>query len=493
MFVAKNSLPLSETANLGHFLEETLKRTARCFFLPRFNPEMAARLITEIENEVTDLLVDLIKIDTTNPPGNETAAAEFLQKSLNKDDFDCEILESSPKRGSLVTRMKGIGKGPRLLLLSHLDVVAAKPEEWSVDPFGGVVKDGFVWGRGALDMKGMTAIEVITLKLLKRNGIKPKGDIILAATADEETGGASGADFVLKNHQEGVYAEYVLNEGGGSSIPANGKNVYTVSTAEKGLLWFRIKARGTPGHGSMPEIADNAIMRMNYAVQKLGGYKARIQVVNSLRTFISTVAASDSSIRHPLTELLNHPEKSGEILAELEKTAPAIADEIRPRLSMTLTPTIIHGGVKENIVPSECTAVFDCRILPGQTISQTQTLIRNLLREVDLNKLEFETIQAQEPSESPSDTPLYEAMENTLKEFDPQCEVTPMLMTGGTDSRFFRKKGSICYGFHPLRSETKLGEKTTRREHGIDERISVENLVFGVSVLYETVKRFMSN
>jgi acetylornithine deacetylase/succinyl-diaminopimelate desuccinylase-like protein len=453
---------------------------------------MPISLMTEIRDEVTNLLADLIRIDTTNPPGNETAAAEVLQKSLEKDGFKCEIFESSPSRGSLVTRLNGVQEKPRLLLLSHLDVVAANPSEWSLDPFGGVIKDGFVWGRGALDMKGMTAIEIVALKLLKRNNIKLKGDIILAATADEEAGGTRGAEFMLNNYPDKIFAEYVLNEGGGSSIPTTRKNMYTINTSEKGLLWFRIKARGTPGHGSMPETADNAIMRMNRIIQKLGEYEPKIQVVPSVRKFLTEIAAADPTLEGLIMKLLNHPEKSNEILKEMEKKAPNIADEIRPRLRMTITPTIIKGGVKENIIPSECTAVFDCRILPGQTISHTQSLIRNLLEKSDLNKLEFEDIQAQEPSESPFDTSLYEAIKTTLMEFEPDCKVAPILMTGGTDSRFFRKVGSICYGFHPLRSENKFGQKTTRREHGIDERISIDNLVFGVTLLYETIKRSMS-
>jgi acetylornithine deacetylase/succinyl-diaminopimelate desuccinylase-like protein len=361
-----------------------------------------------------------------------------------------------------------------------------------VDPFSGAVKDGFVWGRGTLDMKGMTAIEVMALKLLKRNNVNLKGDVILAATADEEMGGVGGADFLLRNCPEKVFAEYVLNEGGGSSISTREKTVYTVNTAEKGLLWFKVKAKGIPGHGSMPDAADNAILRMNKVVAKLGNFRGKAQLVPTVEQFLRELAAKDSSLNEPLTQILANPEQSDVVLAEVEKTAPAIADEIRPRLRMTITPTIINGGVKENVIPSECTAVFDCRVLPGQSTLEAQALVRELLKDIGLDKLSFETIQAQEPSESPVDTPLYGVIRSVLREFEPDCAVAPSLMTGGTDSRFFRRMGSVCYGFHPLRSETRFGEKATRREHGIDERISVENLVFGASVLYETVKQFMT-
>ncbi len=447
---------------------------------------------SEIRNEVTSLLSQLIQINTTNPPGSETAAAQFLAQNLTADGFNCEVIESAPDRGNVITRLRGSGEKPRLLLLSHLDVVAANPAEWSVDPFGGVVKDGYVWGRGTLDMKGMTVIEVVALKLLKREGIKLKGDVVLAATADEEQGGSSGAGFLVQHCPEKVSAEYVLNEGGGSSISTHQKMVFTVNTAEKGLVWFRVRAGGLPGHGSMPEAADNAILRMNRVVSLLGNYRARAELVPTVRQFLSELALQDEALAEPLGKLLADPSQSDAVLTELEKSAPTLADELRPRLRMTLTPTMIHGGVKENIIPSQCEAVFDCRVLPGQSTGAALEQFRALLAASGLDKLSFEVIQAQEPSESPLETPLYETIRGVLGDFELGCGVAPTLMTGGTDSRFFRRLGSVCYGFHPLRSETRFGEKAPRREHGIDERISVDNLVFGASVLYETIKRFLT-
>ena len=454
--------------------------------------KMNVDLLRETEEEVTNLLSELIRFDTTNPPGNETKAAKYLTETLGQDGFKCEVFESAPERGSVVTRLKGTGEKPNLLLLSHLDVVGANAEEWSVNPFGGVIKDGFVWGRGALDMKGMTAIEVMALKLLERNGVKLRGDVVLAATADEEMGGLGGADFLLRNHKEKVFAPYVLNEGGGSAIPTLSKNVFTVNTAEKGLLWFRVKAKGVPGHGSMPEAADNAIMRMNKVVEKLGNYREKIVLVPTTKQFLRELAADDESVREPFMRMLADPESSDSVLDGLEKTATTIVDEVRPRLRMTITPTMINGGFKENVIPSECEAVFDCRVMPGQTTEEAQSLVRKLLYDVGLDKLSFENIQIQEASESPVETPLYSVIASVLRDFEPGCGVAPLLMAGGTDSRFFRRFGSVCYGFHPMRSETRYGLKPTRREHGIDERISVENLVFGVSVLYETIRRFMT-
>ena len=452
---------------------------------------MPIQLLKEVEDEVIHLLRDLIRIDTTNPPGNETKAAKYLSENLDKEGFKCELFESAPERGSVITRLKGTGEKPILLLLSHLDVVAANAEEWSVDPFGGAVKDGFVWGRGALDMKGMTAIEVMVMKLLKRNGVKLKGDVVLAATADEEQGGLSGADYLLRNYPEKIFATYVLNEGGGLAVPTQNRNVFTVQTAEKGILWFKVRAKGTPGHGSMPNVADNAIMRINKVVEKLGNYRSRVSLVPTVKSFLEEIAREDTALKEPFSRLLANPELADEILDELAKTAAQLAEEVRPRLRMTITPTIIHGGIKENVIPSECETVFDCRILPGQESAQTIGLIKALLEEVDSEKLVFESLQMQEPSESKAETPLYDAISAVLREFEPNCGVTPMLTTGGTDSRFFRRKGSTCYGFQPMHPEMSSG-KVVKREHGTDERISIENLVFGTSVLYETVKKFMT-
>ncbi|MBS7608122.1 MAG: M20/M25/M40 family metallo-hydrolase [Candidatus Bathyarchaeia archaeon] len=449
------------------------------------------KLLKEIEGEVTALLSDLIRINTTNPPGNETRAAKYLAETLEKEGFECEVLESAPGRGNIITRLKGTGEKPNLLLLSHLDVVAANPKEWSVDPFSGLVKDGFVWGRGAMDMKSMTAMEVMVMKLLKRNGVKLKGDVILAATADEEKGGEYGAGWLVRNHPEKVKADYVINEGGGQAIPVNGKNVFTIQTAEKGILWFKVKAKGRPGHGSVPGAADNAILRMNKVVDRLGNYRAEIMLTPTVKQFLTVMAEENKEAREALKLLLQNPAKADEILDKLAQKDKAMAEELRAMLRMTIAPTIIHGGVKENIIPSECEAVFDCRILPGQTTDEALNRIKELLKNVALEKLEFEIIQANEPSESPMNTPLYRLMVETLKEFEPNCAVAPILLTGGTDSRFFRRLGAACYGFQPTLSDLPYGE-ILKMVHGIDERISINNLVFGTSVLYNVVEKFMT-
>jgi acetylornithine deacetylase/succinyl-diaminopimelate desuccinylase-like protein len=391
----------------------------------------------------------------------------------------------------VIARIKGTGEKPNLLLLSHLDVVPANSDEWSVDPFGGVVKDGFVWGRGALDMKSMTAMEAMVMELLKRDKVHPKGDIIIAATADEEKGGEAGAGWLVQNHPEKVQAKYVINEGGGLAIPINGKEIFTIQTAEKGILWLKIKAKGKPGHGSVPGAADNAIMRMNRVIEKLGNYRSKITLVPTVRKFLSKIAEENKLVQQALSILLEDPERADQILDMVAQKDKAMAEEVRAMLRMTIAPTIVKGGSKENIIPSKCEAVFDCRVLPGQAPSKALTEVKDLLEDIDLEKLDFEIVQSSASSESSMDTPLYKHTVDVLEDFDPNCTTAPILLTGGTDSRFFRRMGSTCYGFQPMRSDLPYGE-ILKMVHGIDERISTENLVFGTSVLYYLVKRFMT-
>ena len=213
--------------------------------------------------------------------------------------------------------------------------------------------------------------------------------------------------------------------------------------------------------------------------------------VPTLRQFLAEMGKHDPEINDIFSRLLANPKDSEQILDELAKKDRALAEEIRPRTKMTIAPTMIHGGVKENIIPSDCEAVFDCRILPGQDVNKTVDLIKDLLKDVGLEKLSFEFIQKHDGSESTTKTPLYETITNVLREFEPNCGITPTLTTGGTDSRFFREAGSVCYGFQPMIPD-EPNDQLEKRMHGIDERITIENLVYGTSILYETVKRFMS-
>ena len=262
-------------------------------------------------------------------------------------------------------------------------------------------------------MKCMTAIEVLVMKLLKKNNAKLKGDVVLAATADEEKGGEEGAGYLLEHHREKIWCPYVLNEGGGLATPTKKGNVFTVQTAEKGILWLKIKAKGVPGHGSTPNMADNAIVRMNKVINNLGNYQPETMYVPTLKQFLAEMAKHDPELNETFSRLLANPKQSEQILDELAKKDKALAEEIRPRTKMTIAPTMIHGGVKENIIPSDCEAVFDCRILPGQSVNETIDLIKDLLKDVGMEKLTFEFIQTHDGSESTTETPLY----NTITRF----------------------------------------------------------------------------
>lgn len=241
----------------------------------------------------------------------------------------------------------------------------------------------------------------------------------------------------------------------------------------------------------MPGLADNAIMRMNKIVERLGNHRSKVSITPTVKQLLSEIAKESKLAEQALQLLLQNPSMGDQILDMLTKKDMAMAEELRAMIRMTITPTVIHGGVKENIIPSECETVFDCRVLPGHSTTEAMEEIKGLLKDIEFEKLEFETIQANEPSESPTNTPLYEEIVNVLKEFEPNCGIAPILLTGGTDSRFFRKTGSICYGFQPMRADIPYVE-ILKMAHGIDERVSINNLVFGTSLLYNIVERFMT-
>ncbi|MCK4272449.1 M20/M25/M40 family metallo-hydrolase [bacterium] len=434
-----------------------------------------------VKKEVTGLLSQLIRIDTSNPPGNETAAAEFLRDLLVAEGLQAEIVESAPGRGSLLARVPGKGKRKSLLLMSHLDVVPASAEGWKHPPFAGIVEDGFVWGRGAWDCKGMVAPEVVALLLLLREGFQPQGDLVLALWADEEKGGNMGAGWVVKNRPELVQADFVVNEGGGHALPVDGRNHYTIQVAEKGVFWTRLTTRGTPGHASMPH-KDNALLKMSTCLSRLGTLKTPIQQSEIVGQYLSKRLASIGQM--PAGKL----QVDDRFLEELEKTHPRVAAEVNTLVRMSIAPTMIQAGTKENIIPERCQAVVDCRLLPGQTAEDLRRTFADALG--SLEEVEIEPIQADEGSISPLDTELYEAIIQTMSELDPGCGFVPYMVSGGTDSRFFRQKGVPAYGFFPLKPDIPLSEQLSI-VHGRNERISQENLLLATKFFYELVKKML--
>jgi acetylornithine deacetylase/succinyl-diaminopimelate desuccinylase-like protein len=431
----------------------------------------------QIVEDATSLLRDLIRIDTSNPPGNEAKAAEFLSDYLMKEGLESEILESDEGRGSIITRY--LGEGERsLMLLSHLDVVPAKHQKgWSVDPFSGVVKDGFVWGRGALDCKSLVAIEALTLTYLKREGFKPKGTLLFTSVADEEQGGDMGAKWLVENHPEKVRVDLLINEGGGEALPIHGRNHYVVQVAEKGVFWTRLRTKGTSGHASRPWLGENALHKMSRVIDKLGSYKPPQQALNVVQSFVSKID-DDPPTADP-----------DALLARAKKMDETVHEMVKAMLQMTIVPTMIKAGVKENIIPDECEAVVDCRLLPGQDSRYLKEQFTEALG--SLEGLEIEPIQRDSGTISPHDTELFRIIEELTLKADPEARCVPFMALGGTDSRFFREKfGTVAYGFQPLKMDLPL-DVFMKLPHGVDERISQDNLVYGTRFLVNLVKRVL--
>ncbi len=433
----------------------------------------------EPREEIAKLLSQLIQVDTTNPPGNETAAAQLLKDWLADRGVRSTIIESAKGRGNLVAT---IGEEePSILLLSHLDVVPANPEEWKVHPFSGEVRNGFVWGRGAIDCKGLVAIEAfLTAELASREDWE--GRIVFAATADEEMGGKMGVGWLVENRPELLKADFGINEGGGLEIPGKRGSVFTVQVAEKGVYWLEITFKGEPGHASMPLIGNNALLKASKFIQDLAKRKPGVTVTEAAKKFIEEIA--DVMGLGPLASLLlNRFTADIALTAIKDRRTAALIDSI---LRNTLTPTILRSGDKENIIPSNATLVVDSRLLPGFD----ETWLREYLEKLLPSGAEVNFIHSDPPSESPIDTLLFESIKRSISDMVSGARVTPFLVPGGTDSRYIRwKYGYPIYGFQPIRADLPVGE-ILAMIHGVNERISVKNLVFGYETLRRTLEIF---
>ncbi len=437
-----------------------------------------------VEREVTVFLQDLIRCDTTNPPGNEILCANYIADVLKREGIGAAVTASAPARGNVTARLKG-GNAPALMLLGHTDVVAAEPDKWSRDPFGGDLHGGYIWGRGALDMKNMVAAELMVFLLLKRQGIALNRDVIYAATADEEAGkGNHGIGWLIDRHPDQVDAKYVLTEGGGGDFYVNGKHFYTCQTGQKGIFRFRLKATGQAGHGSRPH-NDNAVIKLSRAVAALGDAKLPMHPSETLRAFLEGIAATqDEETARQLRRVLD-AEHSEAALQKLP-LAPDMMASLRALLHNTVSPTVLAAGGQINVIPAEATARIDGRLAPGQTDKSFEAEIRNCIGD----GLDLIVDQYSPPLETSTDSPLYQTIVEVMGERDPDAVVLPALMTGGTDAKHIcqRWPDVRVYGFMPHRQVP--GEEEMSLIHGHDERVSVENLVFATGVLYDIVTRF---
>ena len=418
-----------------------------------------------LREEVTGLLQELIRLDTVNPPGNETRAAELLQRYLARSGLTAELYARVPERANLVARLRGRGEGPSLLLLSHTDTVIAEPAEWSVDPWSGDLRDGQVWGRGALDMKDQVAAAAVAFASLAREGFQPAGDLVFAACADEEVGEDFGLAWLCREHPDAVRADYCVNEGGGDRVTVDGQTLYLCATAEKTSSPFRLLVHGRSGHASMPGISDNALVRAARLVERLGGFRQEPRLLPETEAFFA---------------VLGGVPRADEIRDSLAALEPALRGTVEPMLGFTVSPTMISASRSRNVVPGLCEVVCDCRLLPGQTQGEAERAIREWLGDEDGYDLEW--IEAVGGTRSPLETPLWDAVAGWVGAEEPDATLAPIVLPGFTDSHWVREAfGTVAYGFFPMRAMD--AELASRLVHSADERIPVDDLELGTRFL----------
>ncbi|HED03146.1 MAG TPA: M20/M25/M40 family metallo-hydrolase [Candidatus Fraserbacteria bacterium] len=439
-----------------------------------------------VAEETTKLLSELLQLDTTNPPGNEKIAADYLQGLLSQEGIESQILESAPGRSNLIARLKGRQPGKRLMLLSHTDVVPVNdPDQWKYPPFSGVVAEGYVWGRGALDMKSMTATETMVMLLFKRLKLDFAGELILAAVADEEQGSSYGGNWLVQNHPDLMRSDYVLNEGGGMPLQIGEQVFYTVDTTEKGLWWVRLRFKGAAGHASVPH-QDNAIAKSARLIDRLAGHQFPKQIAPAVQEFFVRVGQALGPQGVRAAQVITSDNQQVDLKSLLAGT-PLDANLVYAFTHTTCSPTMIRAGVKENVIPARCEFVLDFRFVPGYSREQIEETIEQLAGELAA-ELEIETIQHHPASESPISDPFYQIIAETVRQEIPGAQAVPYLLTGATDSRFMRQLGAAAYGFSPLSTQMSLSERT-KLVHSANERIDIGSLKLGVKLLYTIARR----
>jgi len=418
-----------------------------------------------LRDEASELLQQLIRLDTVNPPGNETAAAELLRDFLAESGVESELYAKVPERANLVARLPGTGDGPSLMLLSHTDTVVADAAEWQLDPWSGELRDGEIWGRGALDMKGQVAASAVALATLAREGFRPAGDLVFAAVADEEVGEGFGLPWLCAEHPDAVRTDYALNEGAGDRIELLGRPFYLCSSAEKMSSPFRLRVHGRAGHASVPGIADNALVKAAPLIEKLAAYRPELQLGPETTVLVEAIAG--------------RPLEAAEALELARELDPAAAELLEPLLSLTLSPTMISASERRNVIPHLCEVVVDCRLLPGQTQAEVEPMLREVLGEGDYD---FEWIEGRGGTRSALETPLWDAVGSFVAEIEPEAALLPVSVAGFTDSHWLREAfGTVAYGFFPMR--TMDPQLAARLIHSADERIAVDDLELGVRCL----------
>ncbi len=424
----------------------------------------------------------LLRLETVNPPGNEGPAARYLSQALEKEGIASQVLEKVPGRANLVARLSsGRTEGP-LLLSAHLDVVPVEPDRWSHPPFGAEVADGFIWGRGTVDMKHMAVFNLMTLLLFKRLGIKPMRDLIFAAVADEEAGGDLGAHFLVERHPELIRAEYALNEVGGFTLHSGKRRFYPIQVAEKGVVWLKIRVRGEGGHGSLPH-GENAVVKLAPLIQRLNRKFLPRHVHPIAARFIRSLSCG---LRFPASWVLRRiMGPGGDLLLKILPDREA-ARFFVAILHNTACPTILEGGQKINVIPGEASLSIDGRILPGMT----PEIFLEELKECLGNGYETEVLKQAVGRESPVETPLFRVLKEVVEERDPGSEAIPYLISGFTDALAYEKLGIKTYGFSPIKLPP--GLVFSKLPHNHDERIPIDGFLWGLETFFEAVKRFVT-
>jgi acetylornithine deacetylase/succinyl-diaminopimelate desuccinylase-like protein len=441
------------------------------------NSVSAADLVDDrLAAEVVGLLARLIRADTSNPPGDTSSAARVLHEYFNDRGVTATLVGESPELLNCVARLTGADAGPSLLMLGHLDVVPAEATEWSEPPFSGLVKDGYVWGRGALDMKNQLATQAVTFARLARRaaaGQRLGGDLVFAATADEETGARCGAAWLLDTTPELLRADFVITEGGMDMFETGGGRLFTIHVGEKGYAACRISVGGRGGHGSVPLHRQSAIRGLADVIEALARYEPEVSAARLPADFIDR-AVPDPGLR----DRLKDPGSVHAALRDLADADGAVAAAIEPSLGLTFSPTIVRAGSDAvNVIPSHAEVTVDCRLMPGQTQDDIRREMARALAGVEA-PWEMEVLNYMPGSESPARTPLREAIVAALAELVPDADVICGHFSGFTDSGHVRTRfpDVVAYGFCPFIVEDAAAIRP--RLHGADERISVRDLVF---------------
>ena len=431
----------------------------------------------DLTEETADVLGNLIRFNTVNPPGNERACQEYLRDYLTEAGFECELDGVEDERPNLIARLRGESEGPVLGYLSHVDTVLASAEDWSRDPWSGELDDGHVWGRGAIDMKSQTAAEVVAGAALARDGWRPpRGELKIMSVVDEEAGGQLGAKWLTQERPDLARCDFLLNEGGGPVIPYGDRRLFGVCCAEKGTFRFAVRTSGRAGHASVPGLADNALLKLLPFVERFDSGRVAYDMTDEARAFV--------------TALGEDPADPDAALRSIGETDARLAALVAATCGVTFAPTMIEASTKINVVPARAELKVDCRVPPGMGAEETMARVREVVGEADGVELEF--LEEVIGNRSPIDSPLMDAIGTWIGEQEPGAEVVPVMLPAFTDSRWYRDAFPECvaYGFFPQRHQSLY--ETWPLIHGADERIDIRDLGFAASFFHELPRRLLA-